>query len=147
MIFSKSDLAYQSLKTQFFKHEVEREYSAVVHGVPNPPSGEIESSLQERADGTVYSIKQIGPGWKEFVITERTRDLTVVFPGASCRTSFDVREFFDKGGGEVDGALCWWGLRQVVEERCEQVGVVDLEREFHEDVLVAEVGLLQAVGS
>ena len=39
LVFSKSDLAYQSLKTQFFKHTVERVYQAVVRGTPNPKKG------------------------------------------------------------------------------------------------------------
>ena len=48
LVFSKSDLAYQSLKTQFFKHTVERVYQAVVRGTPNPKKGRIESRLVER---------------------------------------------------------------------------------------------------
>jgi 23S rRNA pseudouridine1911/1915/1917 synthase len=55
LVFSKSDLAYQSLKSQFFHHDVERVYLAVTEGVPTPKSGRIESRLEERADGTVYS--------------------------------------------------------------------------------------------
>jgi 23S rRNA pseudouridine1911/1915/1917 synthase len=62
LIFSKNDRAYQSLKTQFFHHTVLREYSAIVHGSPTPPSGRIESHLVERADGTVHSTRQIGKG-------------------------------------------------------------------------------------
>src|SRR6185437_10082938 len=62
LIFSKNDLAYQSLKDQFFKHTVHREYTAVVHGIPDPPSGEIQTHLAERADGTVYSTQHIDKG-------------------------------------------------------------------------------------
>jgi 23S rRNA pseudouridine1911/1915/1917 synthase len=62
LIFSKNDPAYQSLKTQFFKHTVHREYTAVVHGLPSPPAGRIESQLVERADGTVHSTRQTGKG-------------------------------------------------------------------------------------
>lgn len=62
LVFSKNDPAYQSLKTQFFKHTVRREYTAVVHGIPNPPAGRIESQLVERADGTVHSTRQTGKG-------------------------------------------------------------------------------------
>ena len=57
LVFSKSDLAYQSLKTQFFHHTVERVYLAVTAGVPNPRAGRIESRLEERADGTVYTTR------------------------------------------------------------------------------------------
>jgi len=55
-------VAYQSLKTQFFHHSVERVYLAVTIGVPNPPAGRIESRLEERADGTVYSMSAHAKG-------------------------------------------------------------------------------------
>jgi 23S rRNA pseudouridine1911/1915/1917 synthase len=55
LVFSKSKRAYQSLKTQFFRHTVERVYEAVVRGAPNPPKGTIDTRLIERADGTVRS--------------------------------------------------------------------------------------------
>jgi hypothetical protein len=32
-----------------------------------------------------------------------------------------------------------------VEERCEEVGVVNFDRELDEDVLVAETGLLESI--
>jgi 23S rRNA pseudouridine1911/1915/1917 synthase len=62
LVFSKSDLAYQSLKTQFFHHTVERMYLAVTIGVPSPPAGRIESRLEERADGTVYTTRSHAKG-------------------------------------------------------------------------------------
>jgi 23S rRNA pseudouridine1911/1915/1917 synthase len=62
LVFSKSDLAYQSLKTQFFKHTVERVYEAIVNGSPNPKIGRIDTYLVERADGSVHSAKQHGRG-------------------------------------------------------------------------------------
>ncbi|HZL34869.1 MAG TPA: RluA family pseudouridine synthase [Tepidisphaeraceae bacterium] len=62
LVFSKGDLAYQSLKTQFFKHAVEREYTALVHGTPEPREGRIETHLVERTDGSVHSTRQIGKG-------------------------------------------------------------------------------------
>ncbi|HZK81389.1 MAG TPA: RluA family pseudouridine synthase [Humisphaera sp.] len=68
LIFSKTDLAYQSLKTQFFHHTVRREYTVIVHGVPLPASGRIETHLVERADGTVHSTRQIGKG--QIAVTE-----------------------------------------------------------------------------
>jgi len=68
LIFSKNHAAYRSLKNQFFHHTVGREYRAVVHGVPHPPAGRIETRLVERADGTVHSTRQIGKG--ERAITE-----------------------------------------------------------------------------
>lgn len=62
LVFSKSDLAYQSLKTQFFHHTVERVYLAITVGVPNPLAGRIESRLEERADGTVYTTRSHAKG-------------------------------------------------------------------------------------
>jgi 23S rRNA pseudouridine1911/1915/1917 synthase len=62
LVFSKSNQAYRSLKSQFFEHTVKREYRAVVHGIPEPSSGHIETCLIERADGTVHSTRQIGKG-------------------------------------------------------------------------------------
>lgn len=68
LVFSKSNEAYRSLKSQFFEHTVKREYRAVVHGIPKRSSGRIETCLIERADGTVHSTRQIGKG--EAAITE-----------------------------------------------------------------------------
>ena len=62
LVFSKSDLAYQSLKTQFYKHTVERVYQAVVRGTPNPKKGRIDSRLVERADGTMRSTDEHAQG-------------------------------------------------------------------------------------
>lgn len=54
LVFSKSNLAYDSLKTQFFKHTVDRVYSAVVSRVPREREGTLDKPLDERTDGTVY---------------------------------------------------------------------------------------------
>jgi 23S rRNA pseudouridine1911/1915/1917 synthase len=62
LVFSKSDLAYRSLKTQFFHHTVEREYVALTEAVPPNAKGRIESRLIERADGTVHSTRASGKG-------------------------------------------------------------------------------------
>jgi 23S rRNA pseudouridine1911/1915/1917 synthase len=62
LVFSKSHAAYDSLKTQFFKHTVERVYEAIVHGKPNPTAGMIESHLLERADGSVHSTDRHAKG-------------------------------------------------------------------------------------
>ena len=68
LVFSKNDPAYQSLKGQLFRREVERVYAAVVRGVPDPPKGRIESRLVERTDGTVHSTRQGGRG--EHAVTD-----------------------------------------------------------------------------
>jgi 23S rRNA pseudouridine1911/1915/1917 synthase len=62
LVFSKNDLAFRSLKAQFFHHTVERVYVAITEGIPNPRTGRIQSRLEERADGTVYSTRESGKG-------------------------------------------------------------------------------------
>jgi RluA family pseudouridine synthase len=68
LVFSKNDAAYRSLKTQFFHHTVERLYAAVVHGLPHPTVGRIQTHLVERADGKVYSTPEHGKG--EWALTD-----------------------------------------------------------------------------
>lgn len=53
LVFSKTHQAYQSLKSQFFHHTVERIYEATVRGSVSPKQGRIDAHLIERADGTV----------------------------------------------------------------------------------------------
>ncbi len=55
LVFSKNDLAYQSLKKQFFRHTVDRLYMAIVQGRPHSSSGRIRSRLLEWKDGTVHT--------------------------------------------------------------------------------------------
>lgn len=73
LVFSKSNLAYQSLKRQFFHHTVRREYTAVVHGTPTPSKGRIESRLVERADGTVHSTQEHATGQRAVTEYELVR--------------------------------------------------------------------------
>jgi 23S rRNA pseudouridine1911/1915/1917 synthase len=68
LVFSKNNRAYHALKAQFLQHSVTRVYHAVVMGIPNPPTGRIESRLVERADGTVYSTND--PRRGQHAITE-----------------------------------------------------------------------------
>jgi 23S rRNA pseudouridine1911/1915/1917 synthase len=68
LVFSKSDLAYRSLKQQFFEHSVERVYLAITHGVPTPPAGRIESRLVELPDGSVRTSRR--PGGGELAISQ-----------------------------------------------------------------------------
>lgn len=62
LVFSKNNDAYQSLKTQFFRHTVERIYMAIVSGTPNPPEGTIDNYLDEWKDGTVHKARMHGKG-------------------------------------------------------------------------------------
>lgn len=81
LVFSKSDLAYQSLKTQFFKHTVERVYEAIVRGSPNPKKGQIDSRLVERADGSVRSTDEHARGERaitDYEVVEQKDGLATV---------------------------------------------------------------------
>jgi 23S rRNA pseudouridine1911/1915/1917 synthase len=62
LVFSKNDRAYDSLKTQFFHHTVERVYTAVVRGRVTPPAGRIVSRLLELPDGRVVTTRQHAKG-------------------------------------------------------------------------------------
>ncbi len=62
LIFSKNDSAYRNLKTQFFHHNVTRQYLAVVHGKPNPDRRRIRTRLVKRADGTIRSTDEHAAG-------------------------------------------------------------------------------------
>lgn len=62
LVFAKTEPAYDSLKTQFYRHKVERAYLAVVEGKPNPPAGRIDTYLMELPDGRVVRVRQRGKG-------------------------------------------------------------------------------------
>ncbi len=68
LIFSKNNGAYASLKRQFFHHRVERIYTAIVRGVPNPRSGRIESRLIELPDGRMVRTRISSKG--QLAVTE-----------------------------------------------------------------------------
>ena len=70
LVFSKNREAFRSLKRQFFDHSVERVYTAVVEGAPNPRAGTIDTRLVERADGTVYSLRRGAEGRGERAVSE-----------------------------------------------------------------------------
>jgi 23S rRNA pseudouridine1911/1915/1917 synthase len=81
LVFSKNDAAYQSLKTQLFHRTIEREYLAVTLGVPAPREGRIESRLEERADGTVYSTRTPDKGERAVTHYQVIETLHVVVGG------------------------------------------------------------------
>jgi 23S rRNA pseudouridine1911/1915/1917 synthase len=62
LVFSKNNDAYEHLKDQFFKHSVQRIYTAVVHGTPHPPQGRIHNHLVEHKDGIVHVTRQTSKG-------------------------------------------------------------------------------------
>ena len=45
LVVAKNDAAHRGLSEQFFEHTIERTYFAVVYGVPNPMSGQIDANL------------------------------------------------------------------------------------------------------
>jgi 23S rRNA pseudouridine1911/1915/1917 synthase len=64
LVFSKHPDVFTSLKHQFYKHSVRREYLAITRGVPTPLEGRITSFLAEFADGHVQSTRKAGAGQK-----------------------------------------------------------------------------------
>jgi 23S rRNA pseudouridine1911/1915/1917 synthase len=64
LVFSKTPAVFRSLKHQFYKHSVRREYLAITRGVPTPLAGRITSFLVEQADGTVRSTLKPNSGQK-----------------------------------------------------------------------------------
>ena len=62
LVFSKNDEALRSLKSQFFKHSVRREYLAITHSTPTPAADRIDTRLVELPDGSVRQSRQFGKG-------------------------------------------------------------------------------------
>lgn len=82
--------------------------------------------LQEWIDGKIQCVVV----WRERVGRE---------------TSLGIVTELSKGCWEVGSLLLrWWGGK-LVQERGEEVRVVDRDRKLDEDILVAQVALLQAV--
>jgi len=64
LVFSKTPKVFTSLKHQFYKHSVRREYLAITRGVPTPLSGRITSFLVEQPNGSVRSTLKPNSGQK-----------------------------------------------------------------------------------
>jgi 23S rRNA pseudouridine1911/1915/1917 synthase len=80
LVCSKNPQAFRSLKQQFFEHTVDRIYHALVHGVPNPRKGRIETRLVELPDGTVHSTRRSNhgePAITEFTTLRMTHNKTI----------------------------------------------------------------------
>jgi len=45
LVIAKTEIAMQSLARQFFDHSIERTYQAIAWGVPDPPSGTINTNV------------------------------------------------------------------------------------------------------
>jgi 23S rRNA pseudouridine1911/1915/1917 synthase len=64
LVFSKTPKVFTSLKHQFYKHSVRREYLAITRGVPTPLAGRIISFLVEQPNGSVKSTLKPNSGQK-----------------------------------------------------------------------------------
>lgn len=74
LVFSLNDLAYRSLKSQFFRHSVGRVYFTVVEGIPFQSERMIHSRLVELPDGRVRtSLRPMAgqPARTQFVLLRR----------------------------------------------------------------------------
>jgi 23S rRNA pseudouridine1911/1915/1917 synthase len=106
LVFSKSPVAYQSLKSQFFHHSVDREYTALVQGTPSPPRGTVRSRLVERADGTVYSTRRPDGGQTavtDYEVVWRARGRSVVRAKLHTGRKHQLRVHLSDRGAPVVG--------------------------------------------
>ena len=106
LVFSKTHDAYVSLKRQFFEHNVERAYTAVVEGVPTPRGGRVESRLVERADGTVYSARRPGEGERavtEYEVVEERRGRSLVRVKLHTGRKHQIRVHLSQRGAPIVG--------------------------------------------
>jgi 23S rRNA pseudouridine1911/1915/1917 synthase len=106
LIFSKSHAAYESLKSQFFKHTVERIYHALVHGEPRPAKGRIESNVIERADGTVRSTKQHAKGQRaitDYEVLEQRKGQAIVRVRLETGRKHQIRVHLSERGWPIVG--------------------------------------------
>lgn len=60
MLFVLDDEARVAFDGLFRRHAIQRDYLALVTAAPSPPSGRIESALQEGVDGTVRVVERGG---------------------------------------------------------------------------------------
>ncbi len=106
LVFSLNDTAYHSLKTQFFKHTVSREYAVIVHGVPTPSQGRIRSRLIERADGTVRSTDEHAAGQgavSDYRVAERRKKLSLLRVNLLTGRKHQIRVHLSERGHPVVG--------------------------------------------
>jgi 23S rRNA pseudouridine1911/1915/1917 synthase len=110
LVFSKNDLAYRSLKSQFFHHDVRRVYLAVVRANPPADSGRIESRLVERADGTVHSTRQPGKGARaitEYEVLRRTTNLALLKVTLHTGRKHQIRAHLSEHVGPIVGDVMY----------------------------------------
>ena len=82
LVFSKNTAAYHHLKSQFFHHTVERVYTAIVEGVPQPPTGIIKSRLIELASGKVVPTHNPSEGKVAITNYQTLQTARIKLPGS-----------------------------------------------------------------
>ena len=82
LVFSKNTAAYHHLKSQFFHHTVERVYTAVVDGIPQPASGTIKTRLTELASGKVVATGDPSAGKAAVTNYQTVQSTKVNFAGS-----------------------------------------------------------------
>jgi 23S rRNA pseudouridine1911/1915/1917 synthase len=112
LVFSKNNQAHQSLKRQFFKHTVLREYLAVVHGKVSPPKGRIESTLVELKDGSVRDTFAPGRGQQavtDYEVVKQGEKLALVRVRLQTGRKHQIRAHFAQRKNPVVGDVMYEG--------------------------------------
>lgn len=85
LVFARNHGALNKLKAQFAEHAVDRQYTAVVHGVFRKPSGRLENLLYEDERGIVHVTKEgareaarAKPAILDYEVLRATTRLTLV---------------------------------------------------------------------
>ena len=106
LVFSKNDDALRSLKSQFFKHSVRREYVAITHGTPTPASDRIDSRLVELPDGSVRESQRFGKGERaitDYETIKRGKGLAAVRVTLLTGRKHQIRAQFAQRGVPIVG--------------------------------------------
>jgi len=112
LVFSRNNSAHQSLKKQFFKHTVLREYLAVVHGTVAPPAGRIESNLVELKDGSVRDTHAPRKGQKavtDYEVIAQGEKIAVVRVRLETGRKHQIRAHFAQKKNPVVGDSVYEG--------------------------------------